>query len=179
MAIEDRAPDAIEVDGDRKEASELELIRRESAGKDRKITELQRELEAHGQADTERTDEVTAVLERAAELAEVAGRLAERERTLEARELASNRAIEERLPLNLLMRGQADLDATVQELKEFERSVIERSRGVKPVGQITGSGYGLRQKEKPRLGLAHIGSMTASELARIPLSLRDKLGGLA
>jgi len=144
-------------------ADDVELLRKESAGKDRRITELYariRELEREREAGAQ-DGAVTEQQRR--RLAEIAGSLKAREEELAVKQKAVQIAAEKGISPDLLLRGTEDLDGFLAELAGFEK-------------QIRAS-MGWRGGPAPNDSPPDLSKLSRQEIARIPDKILDKLMG--
>lgn len=149
---------------------ELENLRKDSAGKDRKVTELMatvKDLEQRLQA---AGGDVEARIEDAARFRELVGRIKEREAGVDAQEKALRVAIERGLPPTLATRNAANLDELLAELAEYETTLAKRNRKVSRVVDPGG---------KVRLTFSDVSRFSCSEIARIPSHILERLEGLS
>ncbi len=173
------AADGSKDSGEPKPAGELELLRRESAGKDRKITELSRRI-AELEAGKAEAGKVTADwAERLSRLAEKAGELRALEGTLREREAALNFAIEKGIPVNLALGNASRLETFQAEVDELADQ-IARGLVAKAGGPKDGRIAGLTAEKGSGLSLAHFGRGKSSvqlirELSRLPDATLDRL----
>ncbi len=149
-------------------AADLELLRRESRGKDKKISELQKELEALRARDTERAAEVEGHAERLAALAEKAGELRAIEESLKQREEALNYALENKLSIPLVMANAGRLEAFRAEVEQLHEEILAGVKKVTADPRAAGKRYS-------GIELAHLGRMSQAELARIPEAVLSQL----
>lgn len=177
MSDAEKGPEAIaaeDLDDNVALLSKLELERKASAGKDKRITQNEKELQAlRSELEKARGEASAAGWEHTAQgrkLLEAAVSLKAREEDLAAKEQALAAAIEKKLPISLVLRGTADLDGWIKELEGFRAEAVESERRASDARRpITGPpGYG-----PPKL--EHIRKMKASEIAKIPESILRRL----
>lgn len=143
---------------------ELENLRRDAAGKDKKISELvgkvkalEQRLSDTGADSEERVKELDRLRQIASELKAYHGDLANKEKALAA-------AVERGVPAQLMLRGADDLDNFLGELGQLEQVILARHGWTPKAGA-----------SKSRLTYEDVKRMTRGELSRIPASVLERL----
>ena len=186
--------DVVDIDETaRDEPDDLEKMKRESAGKDRKISELQNELrelkekmttgapnsEVQG-GDVDHASEVPEVL---ATIREKAGELKALEESLNQREAALAYAVEKgiSIPLSLgnshrLAEFKTEVDGLYEDIRKGAMRAFSTNK------KMTAARPGTPGSSGPvntgdGLTLEHLGKMSGAELSRIPDRILEKLRG--
>jgi len=143
---------------------DVELLRKESAGKDRRITELYARIkELETERETEALNGADAETMRR-RLLEISATLKSREAELADKERALKLAVEKNVAPELMLRGAGDLDNYIQELAGFEKQIRES----------VGWRQGVQDDKSP----PDISKMNPREIARIPDDILDALQGI-
>lgn len=147
--------------------TELELEKKASAGKDRKLSTLQDEMKSlKAQLDENRHLAEGQTGERGEErdrLIEIATALKLREQEMADKQKAVNKAIEKNIPIDLMLRGARDLDTFIDELAAFQLRTLDAAG----INNWTKSA---QDKTPPELS-----KLSKAEMARIPTRIWDKL----
>ena len=175
-------------DEDPTQDGDMEEVLRASAGKDRKITLVQKERDdalaqvdhLRGKVDSEESDLVVA----ARQLSEKIGRADALAESLQEREEALNYAIEHKTPINMTLGNAHRLGAFKAEVEELADSIAEGirngTRTVQTTGEPnTGKGRGAAHvlPQGSGLDMAAIKKMSRSEIALIPASVLERIHG--
>jgi len=158
--------------------SELEIVRRESAGKDRRITQLQaqiRELEAER---GELLDQGDINHDRQAQFAEHLGALSELEKQIEKKAEAYQYAKDHGLDIDFTLMNADNLEQFKEKVGDIYNQIAAGQEELHRRRAREGGSQMKRfpQRYKPDgITLSQLGKMSQSEIARIPDSVLDRL----
>ena len=156
-------------------AKELENLKKDLRGKDRKINQLQQQLN-----DTDGSKQVVDLREQIGELRAIRADLL-------AKQEAFNWALEKNIPVNLALGNSHRLEELQSEIEPLYDSirdgVLTDMKGNRERSAHTPQTGGVRPESAPGtypvsgLTLDHIGRMSGTELNRIPSRILEKLQG--
>ena len=152
------------------DSEDVERLKKESAGKDRKLSQLLKEneqlkarLEETGQATT--TGETSDRIER---LMKLEAKLEAEEKLLVDQTKAFNEAVKTGVPVSLAI-------SNASRWKEFEAELAELADSIRDGLLTKGNQKTCEARKTKGLDYAQIAQMKQSEIGRIPASVRDKL----
>ncbi len=152
----------------KKKFEELEVLaKKESSGRDGKISSQRQEIQKLEQAATDGKGVDTEAVEK---VQQIVGRLKERELTLADQERALNFAIEKGVPITLAVRNAGNLEELKAEVTELGDSIYDGIWGVEDVVVLS-----KKHAEGVGLDWAMVSKMSPEEQRLIPSELRKKL----
>lgn len=173
MAKDDKAADAQAAAA----TGDVENLRRESAGKDRKLTELQAELKAAQEQIEKVRAEAGGTADDMKRMIEAWAEVKAARAEVEGQAKAFRLAVEKGLPVDLCLRDYAHIDETVKAFEEHEQRIRKQTLGEKAGRNVLGAGYGAAARPQRGLTVDRLRAMGTRELSRIPDAVFDRLHG--